>query len=211
MVHEPSMLPLDALDNLRKGNARALAGERIYGSGIGPERLQELIGGQAPYATILTCADSRVPPEHIFDAGFGDLFVCRNAGNVLDEVTLGSVEYAAAHTGCPLFVVLGHTGCGAVGAAVAVVKNPDAYESHNVDDIIRRLLPAVLSTKPPDLYRDKIDDPAWVDAAAYKNVKNVCNQTTQRSPLLKTLIKKGIFQVVGAFYDLASGQVEFME
>jgi carbonic anhydrase len=199
------MKPEEALAKLRSGNERFSNGRSQLGSGIGQTRLQELTGGQAPYATVLTCSDSRVAPEYIFDAGLGDIFICRNAGNVLDEVTLGSIEYAAAHTGCPLLVVLGHQSCGACTATVAHVKNPDMHETDNVDDIVRRIMPAVIATPSMD------DQKAYVDQVAKTNVAKVCRQVTQRSPLLGSFIQKGEYQVVGAFYNLASGKVDFFD
>ncbi|MBD3399715.1 MAG: carbonic anhydrase [Candidatus Coatesbacteria bacterium] len=200
-----ALSPGEALFKLKEGHARSLSGERRYGSGTGPERLVELTQGQSPYATILTCADSRVPPEHIFDAGLGDLFVCRNAGNLLDSVTLGSIEYAAAHTGCPLLVVLGHTNCGALGAAVAAYRSPGSSESPSVDSIIHKLLPAVIATRPGD---DNVNN--WIDAAAMWNVKHSAFYATRRSAILHKLHKEGRFSVIGAFYNLATGQVDFL-
>jgi len=204
MSHGPNMSPTDALNRLKEGNQRFSTNALSHTQRIDDARRQELTGGQAPYAAVLTCADSRTSPSHIFDGALGELFVCRNAGNLIDEVTLGSIEYAAAHTGCPLLCVLGHNKCGAVGAAVAAAKDPAAYETHNVDDIVRRLLPAVLATRGVSE-----DDGVWTDEAAKKNVQMVCEHVKQRSPLLRDLMDKGDFKVVGGFYDLGSGQVEF--
>jgi len=196
-----------AYDLLREGHARTLSGERQYGSGVGLERALQLTGGQAPYASVLCCADSRVPPEHIFDAGLGDLFVCRNAGNILDDLALGSFEYAAAHTGCPLLVVLGHTSCGAVGAAVAAVKKPEDTESPHVDSVIQRLMPAVIATVP----RNGGDMSDWVDDAARWNVERICEDALRRSAILRDLHRQGKFNVLGAMYDLETAQVSFMQ
>jgi carbonic anhydrase len=198
-----SMSPAAAFRKLREGHQRFQSESPIHGSGVGASRREELLSGQAPFATVLTCSDSRVSPEHIFDAGLGDLFVCRNAGNLLDELTLGSIEYAAAHTGCPLLMVLGHQSCGAVTAAVSAAENPEAHETHNVDDILRRLMPPVLAT------RNGSGTAAWVERAIRKNVEGVCRQITQRSPLLKGMIDAGEYRVVGGIYDL-NGPVRFL-
>jgi carbonic anhydrase len=205
MSQGPSLPPSEALEKLKAGNKRFVANELSHTQRIHDARRRELIEGQSPYAAVLTCADSRTPPSHIFDAGLGDLFVCRNAGNLIDEAILGSIEYAAAHTGCPLVCVLGHDKCGAVGAAVAAAKDPVVFETPNVDDIVRRLLPAVLATRSR-----AADDEAWVDEAAKKNVEMVCAHITQRSPLLRAMIDRGDFMVVGGYYDLGSGQVEYI-
>jgi carbonic anhydrase len=197
--------PFEALDRLVSGNQRFVSGEHTHADRIGESRRKDLSNGQAPFAAILTCADSRTPPEHIFDAGLGELFVCRNAGNIVDEVILGSIEYSAAHTGCPLVCVLGHTSCGAVGATLAAARNPESHETHNVDDIIRRIMPAVMATA-----EGQTDDKEWTDTAAKKNVVNSCKHFMQRSPLLKDMVLKGRFGVVGAWYDLGSGTVEIL-
>ena len=199
-----SMSPGEAIQRVKDGNERFLSGQKKYGSGTGKERLTELTGGQAPYATILSCSDSRVPPEHIFDAGFGDLFICRNAGNIIDEVTLGSIEYAAAHTGCPLLIVMGHENCGACGATIAHYKDPHHYETHNVDDIVRRIMPAVVEMK------QFIADQNFVNQVVLSNVKNVCRQVVQRSTLLKGFIEKGEYKIIGAYYQLSTGKVSFV-
>lgn len=205
MSHGPSLPPQEALERLLEGNARYASGATTHAARLTAERRRELTGGQAPFASVLTCADSRTPPEHVFDAALGEIFVCRNAGNVLDDVVLGSFEYAAAHLGCPLLVVLGHDRCGAVGAAVSMVKDPAAHESPFVDEIARRLMPAVIATR-----EGQRDDAAWTDAAARRNVTDVCRQVGQRSGLLRDRIARGHYRVVGAFYDLASGRVELL-
>lgn len=204
MGHGFSMKPTEALEKLIAGNHRFVSGDYRHGSGIDRPRLTSLLGGQAPYATVLTCSDSRVPPEYIFDAGFGDIFICRNAGNIIDEVTLGSIEYAAAHTGCPLLVVMGHESCGACAATVAHHRDSTLHETHNVDDIVRRILPAVIATPPSD------DGKAFAKAVELTNVKNVCNHVLQRSPLLHHYVDKGDYQIVGAYYNLATGRVDIL-
>jgi carbonic anhydrase len=206
MPKEPSLLPSDALKKLMEGNARFVAGAMSHDDRINDSLRKELSGGQAPFASILTCSDSRTSPAHLFDAGLGELFICRNAGNLLTDVDLGSFEYAAAHTGCPLLMVLGHSSCGAVGAAVASFQNPGRSESPHIDAIVRRILPSVIDARP-----EGGDTSGWVDAAAKQNVIAVCRQVTQRSDLLKDRIDAGRYRVVGAWYDLASGEVSIIE
>lgn len=195
----------EAYERLMEGNRRFVTGETTLGNGAGAERRAAVVGGQSPFATVLTCADSRVPPEHIFDVGLGELFVCRNAGNLLDELILGSIEYAAAHLGCPLICVLGHTSCGACGAAVAAADQPEVSESPNVDDILRRLAPAVMATRSSDRTGHE-----WAEAVARANVRLVCQQLFQRSRLLSERSESGQLLVMGAQYDLASGLVEVL-
>lgn len=205
MSEGPTMSPDKALQLLKEGNKRFVEGTMTYNNHVDNARREGLTGGQSPYATVLGCSDSRVSVEHIFDAGLGDIFVCRNAGNILEEVTLGSIEYAVAHTGCPLAVVMGHKYCGAMTATVTVARNPDAYESPYVDHICRRLLPAALSIK-----RYEVNSIAeWVQAATIKNVENIVMQATRQSEILKSKMQNGEFKIVGAFYDLNTGEVNF--
>jgi carbonic anhydrase len=200
------MPPREAKEKLIAGNRRYTENSLTSPQRMGEDRRRELTGGQSPFAAILCCADSRVPPEHIFDAALGELFVCRNAGNLIDEATLGSIEYAVAHTGCPLVCVMGHNSCGAVGAAVAAAKDPSLHETPNVDDIVRRLLPAVIATQ-----KEGQSHTEWVNAAAVRNVKDSCGHTLQRSPLIEGKVDRGECAVVGAWYDLASGKVELLD
>jgi carbonic anhydrase len=205
MSAEAQLSPEKAVKRLLEGNERYRSQEPTNVTRLDESRRKELTGGQTPFASILTCADSRTPPEHIFDAALGELFVCRNAGNVVDDVTLGSIEYAAAHTGCPVVVVMGHNACGAVAAAVAAAKDPDVHETHNVDDIVRRIMPAVMSTA-----EGQTDEREWADTAAKKNVLFSCRNILQRSNLLRKKVRKGTYAVAGAWYDLESGRVSVL-
>ncbi|MCR5122903.1 MAG: carbonic anhydrase [Ruminococcus sp.] len=133
-MHNENIISADeALKRLKDGNARYLAARKCGGD-ISPERRRETLAkGQTPYAVIISCSDSRVVPEYVFDAGIGDLFVIRVAGNVIDDHQLGSVEYAAEHLGIRLVVVLGHDHCGAVGAAIS--HDPEGYVKFITDEI----------------------------------------------------------------------------
>jgi carbonic anhydrase len=187
----------DALARLRAGNERFVAGDLSHPN-TGPDRRAEVAKGQVPFAIIVGCSDSRVGPEVVFDQGLGDLFVIRTAGNVVDDVALGSIEYAADHLGAPVILVLGHTRCGAVSAAVA------GGEAHgHIGSIVEKIKPAVEET------RGKPGDP--VDNAVRANVRHVVRQLRGASPILSKLVKAGKLRVVGACYDLDTGRVEFLE
>src|SRR6187399_2685560 len=129
----------EALARLREGNERFIRGEARFPT-IQKEILAELAKGQRPYATILGCSDSRVPPELVFDAGFGELFIVRLAGNVISPEVMGSLQYAAVHLRTPLFVVLGHERCGAVQAALAA-KREGARERERIATLLDNILP----------------------------------------------------------------------
>ncbi len=146
---------------------------------------------------ILTCADSRLSPEIIFDQGIGDLFVVRNAGNLVDDLVLGSIEYAVEHLHAPLIVVLGHTKCGAVSAAVAGGEAPG-----HIKNIVASLSPAVdmAKKKPGDQVDNAVRIAAKLSAAAL----------AQNEPILGELVKAGKIKVLAARYDIATGQVEFL-
>jgi carbonic anhydrase len=146
----------------------------------------------------LSCADSRVPPEIVFDEGLGDLFVVRVAGNILDDMILGSMEYAAEHLHVPLIVVLGHTGCGAVTAAVS-----GTAEHNHLDLLMKALQPAVVqaSKEPGDPVANAIRD----------NIQLVVKQIRDSQPVMAELQAKGQLKVLGALYHLDTGHVEFLK
>lgn len=133
MSHHEGMDPEKALERLKRGNAHYVCSDGYSGDVSCARRRQTFENGQTPYAIVVSCSDSRVIPEAVFSAGIGELFVIRVAGNVIDRHQLGSIEYAAEHLGCRLAVVLGHTGCGAVGAALA--GGADGFVSSITDEI----------------------------------------------------------------------------
>ncbi|HTS18241.1 MAG TPA: carbonic anhydrase [Verrucomicrobiae bacterium] len=187
----------DAITRLKAGNERFVAGNLLHPNAT-PDRRADVAKGQAPFAIIVGCSDSRVGPEVVFDQGLGDLFVVRTAGNVVDDVALGSIEYAADHLGAPVILVLGHTRCGAVAAAVAGGEAPG-----HIGSIVEKIEPAVKATK------GMAGDP--VDNAVRANVRNVVRHLHNASPILSKLIKAGKLRVVGACYDLDSGRVDYLE
>jgi carbonic anhydrase len=187
-----------ALARLKAGNARFVA-DPAGRLPVDPTRRQELAAGQAPFATVLSCADSRVPPELVFSQGLGDLFVVRAAGHVADHAVLASVEYAAEHLHVPLVVVMGHEACGAVKAAVAGSR---ASLGPNLDYLIAAIRPAVDRTAR-DPEREQIQ------RVVLANVEQTVNDTLQRSAVVAHLVREGKVQIVGAYYELASGRVHF--
>ena len=158
---------------------------------------------QAPWATIISCADSRVPPELIFGGhGIGDLFVARNAGNLVDTATLGTVEYGAAVLGSPLIVVLAHTSCGAVKAACDVVTKNATYPGA-IGPMIGPILPAALAV------RDNPGD--FVNNTAKESAKRTAGRLTAASTLLTGLADAGKLKIAAAIYDLETGLVTYLD
>jgi carbonic anhydrase len=192
--------PAAALRRLLDGNRRFQGDCAEQGSGVDRRRRLEVAAGQQPFAAVLCCADSRVAPSLVFDAGLGDLFTCRNAGNQVDALTVGSLEYAVAHCDCRLVAILGHSGCGAVTATVEACSAPDRSVSPYVDDIVRRLLPAVLAARTDDV-------DGWVDAAARRNVQLVRRDLLSRSQMIRDACASGRVGVAGLWYDLHAGVV----
>jgi len=182
-------------DDLMAGNGRFVAGKpRSYE--LVPLR-RKLASGQSPNVIILSCSDSRVSPEVIFDQSLGDLFVVRTAGNIADPVALGSIEYAVDHIHSPLLVVLGHTKCGAVTAACSGEKMP----SPNLDAIVTKISPAVTQAKsyakPDDL----------IEAAIKDNVHQSAKDVQANSEIVRDAVKSGKLKVVEAEYQLDTGEV----
>ncbi|MEG4327994.1 carbonic anhydrase [Microcoleus sp. herbarium5] len=188
--------PSSALKKLMEGNQRYIEQKRTFPDQA-RSRVVEVAKGQHPFATILACSDSRVAPEIIFDQGLGDLFDIRVAGNFLDDVVLGNIEYAALELGVPLLVILGHERCGAVKAAL----DGKAVPGH-ISTLVAAIKPAVDSTK------GQTGD-AW-DNAVRANVKMNVNKLQSSSPILAEAVKAGKLKVVGGRYDLDSGKVEII-
>jgi carbonic anhydrase len=191
-----------ALQRLQQGNARFVAGQARFPT-VQKEVLAELAKGQDPYATILGCSDSRVPPELVFDAGFGELFVVRVAGNVLGPSIFGTLQYAGVHLRTPLFVVLGHEGCGAVKAAIGE-KFHEVQHRSRIAVLLENIVPALDgldASMPPE---------ALLSAAVEANVRWTVRQLLE-SPEGRARAAEGEMKLVGAVYDLTSGGVRFLE
>ena len=190
--------PVEALERLREGNRRFVEGGRATHLSLHPEGRAELVGGQAPFAIILGCSDSRVPAELVFDQGAGDLFVVRVAGNVVAPTQLGSIEFAAEKLGVRLVVVMGHSGCGAVSAALEA-RGGNAEGSPAMKAILDRLQPC-LAGVPDD----------GVDAAVRANVVHSVADLRRGSDVLARLVAEERLQIIGAEYVLESGVVDFL-
>jgi carbonic anhydrase len=161
------------------------------------KRRKEVTKGQKPFAVIVGCSDSRIPPELIFDQGLGDLFVVRLAGNIVDALALGSIEYAVEHLGTKLVVVLGHGKCGAVTAAVQSADAPG-----HVGGIVKAIQPAIKRARK--LQGDLIENATRV------NVSLVVNKIKSSKPILAEMVDKGEIEVIGAYYNIETGAVEIL-
>ena len=196
-----SLTPDEALGKLKEGNARFVKSPELCALGL-TKRREEVAKGQAPWATILACADSRVPPELIFGGlNLGELFVCRNAGNTADTDVLGTIEYGGEHLGSPLIVVVGHSNCGAVKAACEVAKT-DAVLPGHIGLMVGGILPAA------EAELGKEGD--FVANTVRENARRVAEKIGTESKIIKHLVHEGKVKIVHAVYDLDSGVVEFL-
>ena len=194
------MSPAQVIDELKKGNERFRKGKMAPRDYLAEKRSSA--SGQYPAAVILGCVDSRVPAEIVFDAGIGDTFNGRVAGNVVNDDLLGSMEFACAVSGAKLVLVLGHTACGAIKGAI------DDVVLGNLTGLLARIKPAIPETKFEGEKSSK--NLAYVDAVARTNVTLALENIRRRSPVLTDLEKKGSIQITGAMYDLATGVVDFV-
>jgi carbonic anhydrase len=217
---QPIVPPAEAISRLKDGNGRYTSGnqqhphesseERTYMATNSYENLgmttaeaakrrAELTKSQHPFAIVLSCSDSRIPPEIVLDQGLGDLFVIRVAGNVIDDHGLGSIEYAVDHLAVRLIVVLGHQRCGAVKAAKETIAAKTEAPAH-IQSLVTAIQPAVEATAKGDL-----------NATIEANVRNVTQALRSSTPVLKPKVDSGELKVVGAYYSLDTGAVAFMD
>ncbi len=196
----------NALRRLRDGNRRFTQGD-AGGPSINRRPSPHQAAGQSPFAIVLSCADSRVPVELIFDQGIGDLFVVRVAGNIAQPSQLGSIEYAATQLGTPLVVVLGHTHCGAVAAAVDALSSEAQHPSPNLRAIVGCITPA-LKGLCSDSDSDRND---LIAVGVRANVRASVEALERGSSIIGDLITAGELTVVGAVYSLEDGTVEFLD
>jgi len=190
---------LAPLDKLKAGNEKFVSGYPIHPHET-LNRIRELKKGQNPFAVIVSCSDSRIPPELIFDQGLGDVFSIRTAGNVIGEYELGSIEYAVEHLHCKLIVVLGHENCGAI-QAYATSEN----EKHN--DHIQNLVSYIASEDEEKIIPDSLR--SNIDILVKANITHGVNLLKSSTPVLKPLVDKNEIKIIGAYYDLDSGKVLF--
>ena len=202
-----TLTPEQALQTLKDGNQTFLTDSPVR-AGQGRERRLEIARNQTPLAVLVSCADSRVPPELLFGRGLGELFIVRNAGNTVDTVALGSIEYAIAELGVPLIVVMGHERCGAVDAALSLVEKNIVYPG-SIGQMIEPIVPAVLRAQASMDKSKPVDREALLDAAVRENVMQVVRRLRTSGALLTEPLKQKKLMIVGARYDLDDGQVEF--
>ena len=188
--------PLEAIQLLQTGNERFIKGQAVCES-LTARRL-ELTAGQAPFATILGCSDSRVPLETLFDQKPGNLFVVRVAGNFVTDFGLGTIEYGVMVLKTPLIVVLGHSNCGAVDATIKYVANGTTQPGH-IMDLVKQIEPAANATKE--------QAGSWLHNAIVQNVRNNVEAITRRSTIVADAVKAGNLLVTGGVYDLYSGRI----
>lgn len=196
-----ALSPDQAIKRLIEGNERYSSGKAQHRSFASTRAA--LVGGQNPYACILSCADSRVSPELCFDEQRGDLFVTRVAGNYVTNDILASLEYGVAVLHSPVIMVLGHTRCGAVGAAVSAVEKQAEFPGH-IQTIVTALIPAVRAAAA------KNQAGTLIQASIIENVKQNVQRLQKATPILSSAVQTGKVKVVGAVYDLETGRVELV-
>ena len=195
---QSAMTPARALDALKEGNKRFRSGTSVQKNLLA--KVKATAAGQYPFAVVLSCMDSRVPVETVFDQSFGDLFSIRVAGNVVNVDNLGSLEYATKVIGSKLIVVLGHTSCGAIKGAIDNVK------LGNLTELVAKIQPAIAASGS-----GTSKDHAYVDKVGEENVRHAIKEIREESPVIKEMLDSGAVRMVGAWYDLDSGAVTFYE
>ena len=195
---QKALTPQTVLDNLLAGNRRFIADDLTQRNHS--LRIREASNGQFPKAVILSCLDSRIPVEDVFDLGIGDLFVARIAGNFVNEDILGSMEFGCHVAGAKLIMVIGHTECGAVKAAIDDVK------LGNITPMLAKIRPAIEKGRPFDGKRVS-NNPAYVAHVCRENVRLAVAAILERSEILRKMEADGAIKIIGAYYDLRSGEV----
>lgn len=201
--NQPAYTAEEALARLKQGNARFLSGHARFPT-VQKDILADLAKGQHPFATVLGCSDSRVPPELVFDASFGELFVIRVAGNVLGPAIEGTLQYAGVHLHTPLLLVLGHEGCGAIEAAIAE-KFHGAQHRSRIALLLQDIVPAL-----EGLDRSLPAD-ALLSAAVEANVRWTLRQVVESPEWQARMARREAVKAVGAIYEISTGRVRFLE
>lgn len=199
---QAAMTPQQALQELRDGNARFVAGQPLHRDL--PAQVKATALRQYPFAVVLSCLDSRQPIEIVLDQGIGDIFSARVAGNVLDDDILGSMEFACKVSGAKLIAVIGHSNCGAIKGAI------DNVELGNLTGLLAKIKPA-LDAVPAGVQPRNSKNPAFVDQVSEANVKLVMQEIRERSPVLREMLDQGQIALVGGMYDLSTGKVQFYQ
>ena len=205
--HGPTtnLTPQEALALLKQGNAD-FVNNVPFAAPVDAQRRLEIAQSQSPFTVLVGCSDSRVGPEILFGRGLGELFIVRNAGNVVDTAAMGSVEYAVGNLGVPLVVVMGHERCGAVGAALSVVGENATFPG-SIGHMVDPILPAAIKARA-EAGADAPADEVFA-AAVRENVARVVTELRTSSPVLAGPLAEGRLMVVGAYYDLDEGRVDF--
>lgn len=199
---QQALTPEGVLQELKEGNARFLSGKTIQRNQT--EQVKKSASGQFPKAVVLSCVDSRVPVEEVLDQGIGDLFVGRVAGNFINEDLLGSMEFACKVAGAKLIMVMGHQHCGAIKGAIDEVK------LGNLTTLLAKIKPAI--AKSQDFKGEKnSENEAFVQDVCKNNIAIALNQIRTKSPILKEMEDKGEIKIVGAYYRVTDGTLEFVE
>ena len=200
-----TMTPAQALAKLKQGHEDFLNDKPLLKTARDSDRRLAIARAQVPFAVLVGCSDSRVPPELLFDTGLGELFIVRNAGNTIDTVAMGSIQYAVQVLNVPLVLVLGHERCGAVDAAVSVVEKNTVFPG-SIGQMVEPIIPAVLKAKAMGAAGDGL-----LDGAVRENVRRTVERLRTGEPTLADPIKAGKLMVVGARYDLDDGKVDFFD
>ncbi len=199
---QAAMMPQQALEELRDGNARFVAGKPLVRNL--PAQVKATASGQYPFAVVLSCLDSRQPIEIVFDQGIGDIFSARVAGNVLNDDILGSMEFACKVSGAKLIAVVGHSNCGAIKGAI------DDVDLGNLTGLLTKIKPAIDSVSS-SVHPRTSKNYSFVDQVSEANVRLVMKEIPERSPILREMIDKGEIKLVGGMYDLSTGNVQFYD
>lgn len=197
---QDQLTPEKSLELLKEGNQRFVGNQRMSRNLL--QQVKETSTGQYPFACVLSCIDSRTSAELIFDQGFGDIFSCRIAGNVLNEDILGSMEFACKVAGSKIIVVLGHSRCGAIKGAC------DGVKMGNLSTLLSKVEPAINAETTTKENRNA-SNPEFVEHVAELNVRLTLKQITEQSPILAEMTQTGEIMLVGGMYDVETGQVEF--
>lgn len=196
-----------SLEKLVSGNQRFVSGVRSVESIMSCIKLKELAKGQSPFAIVIACSDSRVPAEIVFDCGLGELFVIRMAGNVVTKEVIASVEFAAANFGSPLCVVMGHSSCGAVNAAINVFKTKQKPSSPHIQQLLHHIDAPLCAC----VEKVGLQSSALMDLVIEENVAHAANVILEESDVIRDLVSQGKFQIVGGIYNLSTGSVQFQD
>lgn len=198
------LTPDEVIGILKQGNKEFIEDRLTIRNNT--QRVRQSAKGQYPKAVVVSCLDSRVPVEDVFHRGIGDIFVARVAGNIINEDILGSLEYACKVSGSKVVLILGHEYCGAISSAIKDVK------IGNITSLLSKIKPAIqLVSEDFQKGEKKADNPFYVEAICYENVRVAMNEVRENSPILREMEDNGEIKIIGGVYDMDSGAVDFIE